>query len=185
MDVFGNESQELYPSTPKRVYYTKKFSRYGKNEFIGYTFSMEIEKRKFYRHPIKVPIQLAEVPHQKTSTSRSEDLSQGGLSFFWPDFIPQGTHLKLSIPVEKQLFKMNAHVAYCQKDGMTGLFKTGVMFEDSESAFRAKLAEEILQIQDYRTKMSELRGQPVSETEAAQEWIGKNAESFARLIGQN
>ena len=140
------------------------------------------EKRKFYRHPIKVPIQLTQIENKTTLNSQVEDLSQGGLSFYWPEAIPAGTHLQLSIPVENQLFKMMAHVTHCQKDTAMNLFKTGVCFEDSISAFRAKLAEEILEIRQYCEKMSLLRGHPLSEEEGAKIWIEKNAENFARML---
>jgi len=162
----------------------KKAARYGKNQFIGYTSFMENEKRKFFRHPIKVPIQLTRVADKTAENSHAEDLSQGGLSFLWPESIPKGTHLKLSIPFEKLLFRMNAHVTHSEKDGDTGLFKTGVCFEDSVSAFRAKLAEEIIQIRQYREKMSLLRGKQISEEEAAKMWIDRNAADFAKLMGQ-
>ena len=164
-------------------HYTKKTPTHGKNEFIGYTWAMENEKRKFFRHPIKVPIQLTRVENNTVENARAEDLSQGGLAFFWPEPIPEGTHLQLSIPVEKQLFKMKAHVTHSQKDADTGLFKTGVCFEDSVSSFRAKLAEEIIQIRQYREKMSLLRGHQFSEEEAAKIWIDRNAENFAKVMG--
>ena len=149
---------------------------------MGYTFRMENEKRKFFRHPIKVPIQLTRVETQTSISSHAEDLSQGGLSFFWPESIPEGTHLELSIPVEKQLFKMSAHVTHSLKDTASGLFKIGVCFQDSVSAFRAKLAEEIIQIRQYREKMSLLRGRQLSEEEAAAIWIDRNAEDFAKIM---
>jgi len=149
---------------------------------MRYTFTMENDKRQFFRHPIKVPIQLTKVETEKDANGRSEDLSQGGLSFFWPAAIPEGSHLQISIPVEKQLFKMNAHVTHCQKDNASGLFKTGVCFEDSVSAFRAKLAEEILEIRQYCEKMSLLRGKKFSEEESAQLWVERHAEDFAKLM---
>ncbi len=100
----------------------------------------------------------------------------------WPELIPEGTQLELSIPVEKQLFKMSAQVTHSQKDADTGLFKTGVSFQDSVSAFRAKLAEEIIQIRQYREKMSLLRGHQLSEEDAAKMWIDRNAEDFAKVM---
>lgn len=165
-------------------HYTKNPPGSGKIEIMGYTLSMENEKRKFFRHPIKVPIQLTRIEGSSAVKAHAEDLSQGGLSFFWPESFPEGTLLQLSIPVEKQLFKMNAHVTHSRKDTGTGLFKTGVCFEDSASAFRAKLAEEILQIRQYREKMSLLRGHPLSEEEAAAMWIDRHAENFAKVMGQ-
>ena len=172
----------LYKKQWQFLLYTKIALAYGKNQTMSYTFAMERERRQFYRHPIKVPIQLAKIESAAPDSSRTEDLSQGGLSFFWSELLEEGAHLLIFIPVEKQLFKMNAHVAYCRKDDSTGLFKTGVRFEDSVSAFRAKLAEEILRIRQYREKMTHLRGREISEEEAAQLWIDRNAKDFADLI---
>ncbi len=160
----------------------KNATRSGKYKFMGYTRSMENEKRQFFRHPIKVPIQLTRVENKTSVLSHAEDLSQGGLAFLWPESILAGTHLELSIPVEKQLFKMNAHVTHSQKDTDTGLFKIGVCFKDAVSAFRAKLAEEIIQIRQYREKMSLLRGHQLSEEDAAKLWIDRNAEDFAKIL---
>ena len=145
--------------------------------------SMDNEKRKFFRHPIKVPIQLARVEGRTSDQSRAEDLSQGGLAFLWPEEIPEGTHLELGIPVEKKLFKVEGHVTHSQKDAQTGLFRTGVCFENALSAFRAKLAEEILRIREYCEKMSLLRGRQLSEEEAAQLWVDRHAEDFAKAMG--
>ncbi|HPW77267.1 MAG: PilZ domain protein [Candidatus Omnitrophica bacterium ADurb.Bin292] len=144
---------------------------------------MTTDQRKFYRHPIKAPIRLREVTGTDARDSKSEDISSGGLSFFWPSFLAKGTRLELSIPIEQQLFKMKARVAYCRKDGGMDLFRTGVCFEDSTSAFRAKLAEEIIQIRNYREQMRSLRGKEISEEEAADQWIRRNAENFAKLLG--
>ncbi len=145
-------------------------------------WNMENEQRKFFRHPIKIPIQLTRVENKTSVNSRAEDLSQGGLTFFWPESIPKGTHLELSIPVEKQLFKIKGHVAHSEKDAPTGLFKTGVCFENSISAFRAKLAEEILRIREFCEKLSLLRGRQLSEEEAAQLWVDRHAEDFAQAM---
>ena len=143
---------------------------------------MKNEKRKFYRHPIKVPIQLKRVEDDAALNAHAEDLSQEGLAFFWPEPIPEGTRLQLSLPVEKQLFKMKTCVMHSQKDADTDLFKIGVCFEDPVSSFHAKLADEIIQIREYREKMSLLRGHPLSEEEAARIWIDRNAEDFAKAM---
>lgn len=153
-----------------------------KMKFCVILFFMNTDKRQFYRHPIKVPIQLMKTDEHNTTATHAEDLSQGGLSFYWPNMLSEGSQVCLSIPVEKQLFKMNARVAYARKDETMALFKIGVCFEDAVSAFRAKLAEEIIQIRQYRERMSSLRGRALSEEEAAQLWIDRNAEDFAKLI---
>jgi hypothetical protein len=57
-----------------------------------------------------------------------------------------------------------------------------VAFLDAESAFRAKLAEEMIQITEYRERILKDEGREMSEEEAAQEWIAKYAKSFSYLF---
>ena len=102
----------------------------------------------------------------------------------WPEAIPQGTRVQISIPLEQQLFKINALVTHSEHDEDTELFRTGVSFEDAVSSFRAKLAEEILLIRQYREKVSLLKGRQFSEEEAARMWIYRNAENFAKAMSQ-
>jgi c-di-GMP-binding flagellar brake protein YcgR len=143
---------------------------------------MENDQRKSYRHAIRVPIQLMETD-TATGDVLCEDLSQGGLSFYWPDAIPGGTHLELSVPVEKQFFKLSAEVRYSQKDEHTGLFKTGVCFSDATHAFHTKLSEEAVQIRQYREKMALLRGKWPSEKEASELWIARQTGTQFKAAG--
>src|SRR3989338_2839294 len=112
------------------------------------------EKRRFYRHPIGVPIQYREVRSKTPCRSKSVDLSEGGICFLADHFLAKGAPLNLNIPVEKEVFSMSGQVAYCNRLSNTGLYRTGVAFQDSTSAFRAKLAEELLRIKDYRKQLS-------------------------------
>lgn len=97
-------------------------------------------------------------------------------------FLPVGTKLSLRIPVGDQMFKVNGQVAYCASSRESGRFRTGVAFLDAENAFRAKLAEEILQINEYQRRISRALGRDVSEEEAAREWIQKHARNFSHLF---
>ena len=139
------------------------------------------ERRHFMRHPIHVPIAVhvshAGDPHR----SEAMDLSQGGLSFLWKRKLPNGRDLNIDIPVKEKHFKIKARVVYCAADKKTGFFRTGVSFLDVTSAFRAKLAEEALEIMAYRKKISRETGHPVSEEKAAEEWIKKYAEFFFEI----
>ncbi len=136
------------------------------------------EKRAFYRHPIHVPMRLNLSDKKATIESQSSDISLGGLSFLWRDKLGKGNLLNLSIPVKEKLFHVRAKVVYSKEDRKTGRFKTGVSFYDLPSAFKAKLAEEALEILEYRKLISEELGRDVSEEEAAEKWIQKFASSF-------
>ncbi len=140
-----------------------------------------IEKRKFLRHPISVPIQLEVNREKEAIASESLDISLGGLCFLWTRKLSKGHRLQVTIPVKEKLFRISAKVAYSKEDRKTGKFKTGISFLDSPSAFRAKMAEEALEILEYRKIISEKLGKEISEEAAAKQWVSEFASRFARF----
>ena len=136
------------------------------------------EKRRFYRHPIGVPITLNAVKEKKEGYSRSLDVSLGGLSFLWPRKLSKGSLIGIHIAVKNKLFEIKSRVAYTAEDRKSGKFRTGVCFTDYPSAFMARLAEQMLEIIQYRKDVSRELGHDISEEEAANKWIEKYAADF-------
>src|SRR3989338_7886427 len=112
-----------------------------------------IDKRRFYRHPISVPIALSSSDKKNEGRSHSLDVSLGGLSFVWPHRLSRGALVDVNITVKEKLFEIKSKVAYAKQDGETGQFRTGVCFTDYPSAFMARLAEEMLEIMEYRKNL--------------------------------
>src|SRR3989338_2484185 len=113
------------------------------------------EKRGFLRHPIHTPLRL-QLEREPTPVSvESADLSLGGLCFLWKNRLLKGNTVHISIPVKEKLFEVEARVAYAKPDRKTGRFRVGVAFVNPVSAFKAKLAEESLEILEYRKTISE------------------------------
>ena len=133
------------------------------------------EKRHFFRHSFLMPLTL-DVTGQKIPT-RLSNISQGGVCFLWPDHLSKGALIKLQIPVKEKLFGIKGKVAY-SREVNEHQYETGVAFLDSPNAFKARLAEEILQIVKYRKSESEKLGYELSEEEAAEKWIGEYAARF-------
>ena len=138
----------------------------------------KIEKRRFYRHPISVPLSLSAAEETKEARSESLDVSLGGLSFLWPRKLPKGALVGVNIAVKDKLFEIKSKVAYTKEDSKTGKFRTGVSFTDYPSAFMARLAEEMLEILRYRKNLSRELGREIPEEEAASQWIRKYAARF-------
>lgn len=113
--------------------------------------------------------------------TESTDLSLGGLSFLWKNKLSKGNTLHISIPVKEKLFEIEARVAYAKPDRKTGRYRIGVSFFNPASAFKAKLAEESLEILEYRKTISEKLGRDISEEEAASEWIQTYADQFQKF----
>ncbi len=138
------------------------------------------EKRSFFRHPISVPLRLRAAKKRVSGSSASCDLSQTGLSFFWDKELPRGLSINITLPIKEKRFKINGKIVYSDENLKTGLFKIGVLFNDAASAFQAKLAEEVLEILEYRKKVSRRLGRVITEEEAAARWVRKYGASFSK-----
>ena len=136
------------------------------------------ERRKYFRHPLQVPIRLKPAGKTVGAPSRSQDLSLGGLNFMWPKKLAKGLLLDITIPVKEKLFELRAKVAYAREDRKTAHYFIGVNFTDFPSAFKARLAEEVLEILEFRKTISRNIGHEVSEEEAASQWVREHAAQF-------
>ena len=112
------------------------------------------DHRRFYRHPIKCPIQVREAAVDQAERLESVNISEGGLCFFCEHSLRPETSIEVDIPIREKFFHLRARVVYSQEDTQTSLYKTGVTFEDSDSLFKAKLAEEILAIEKFRGSLT-------------------------------
>ena len=77
------------------------------------------EKRRFFRHPITVPIQLRMERGAEQFVSESNNISLGGLNFYWPKKINRGSLLAIVIPVKEKLFNVTGKVVYSREDKKT------------------------------------------------------------------
>lgn len=142
----------------------------------------KIEKRRFYRHPLNIPVKFHEVTTHFFDRTSSVDLSEGGICFISNRFLSLGCYLSVSIPVSDQVFEIRGRVAYCNRVSSLDSFKVGVAFQDTSNAFRAKLAEQMLKIKEFQREISSSLGEEISEEEAARKWIEKHAKHFAYLF---
>lgn len=139
------------------------------------------EKRKFERFPIHASIHIKDTNRHCRAITYSNDLSEGGLAFYALKPVPAGAELEISIGVRGHIFKIEALTVYSSNQPTKRFYRTGVEFKDSTGAFKAKLAEEIVLIKAYQKQMSNETHHPISEEEAALDWIEKNAACFGRI----
>ena len=139
------------------------------------------EKRKFERFPIHVSIHIKDTNRHCRAITYSDDLSEGGLAFYSLSQIDIGSNLEITIGVRERIFKIDAQSVYCSNRDIKRFYRTGVEFKDSTSAFKAKLAEEVVLIKAYQKQLRKETHHNISEEEAALEWIEKNAALFAKI----
>ena len=143
------------------------------------------DQRKFFRHPIECPIQVREMTGPQNIRFQSENISAGGLCFFCDHKMPPETAIEVDIPVQDKLFHLQGRVVYSQQDKKKNRFKVGISFEDADSLFKAKLAEEILAIKKLRKYLERLEGHEISEEAAAREWINRHAKAFGDFFKES
>ncbi len=140
-----------------------------------------VERRRYVRHPIRVPIEVRPRAGGPDFVSCVADLSEGGLALVAPAPISADEVLDLSLPVGDQRFTVAATVVRCLAAESEASYRVGVAFLHPAMAFRMKIAEQILRIHELRQSLSAELGREISIEEAATRWVEHYAEEFAEL----
>lgn len=137
-----------------------------------------MDRRRYVRHPIRVPVAVRQ--GELELYSRVGDLSEGGLSFDSPSQLAIGSTLEVELPVHHSRFKLTGTVAssFALGEG----FRVGVSFVETGLMFKMKLAEQVLRIDELRLSLTQERGVEVTKAEAAAVWVEQYAASFADLF---
>ncbi|MDQ6982745.1 MAG: PilZ domain-containing protein [Mariprofundus sp.] len=135
------------------------------------------ERRAFFRHPSKAPIQV--FPQQKNIHMPMSDISGGGLAFKSNVFLEEGKVLKIRIPHVKPPFEASCVVRWRRKLDHDNYFEIGVMFLDEQTQFRIRMVEQVCHIMQYRQQLAE-KGRHLTFEKAAKEWVDMNAANFGK-----
>lgn len=129
--------------------------------------------RRFIRHPADIPIQITT---GKAGVYDLKNVSNGGLCFETDEVVSAGTQIRIEIPIDDPPFAAEAVVVWCQ--AFNGHHQVGVRFVDEETAFAARMVEQICHIQQYQQDTLLREGRRLSGEQAAKEWIAKHAADF-------
>ena len=136
--------------------------------------------RKFIRHPVDVPIQVAldwvDDEDDETGDQTTTNVSLGGLAFISSKPLEVLQRVRISIPVLQQENHLVGNVVWCEKSGRA--YEIGIEFEHSRDVFRLRMIEQICHIEHYRKEVEQHQGRKLSSQEAAREWISKYADDF-------
>lgn len=132
--------------------------------------------RKFIRHPSDIPIEVYLEDVVSHKREYLNNVGVGGLSFKSKVYLEKETVIKVKIPLVKPVFEATGRVAWCEQ--ADGYFNVGVEFLEVDSAFRARMVEQVCHIEHYKKEILEKEGRTLSGEEAAVEWIKKYADLF-------
>lgn len=138
------------------------------------------EQRRYQRHPIRVPVAVRPKGSPEF-LSRVGDLSEGGVSFASSIPLPVGTPIEIELDVHHTRFTLTGTVVTCLELQEDHAFRIGLSFETPAMAFKLKLAEQVLRIEELQRELTLERGAEVTRAEAAEVWVRRYAAAFARF----
>ena len=131
-------------------------------------------------HPSDIPTKISLCTKRNLSHNTASDSGNIGISVRTPHFYAMGTPLEIEIAIQDPAFKASGKVSWCipEKDGM---FRTGIVFDDTDTAYSVRMIEQICHIEHYRKEVEQREGRRLSQEAAAIEWIKKFAHDFPSL----
>ncbi|XLX38509.1 PilZ domain-containing protein [Ectopseudomonas mendocina] len=135
--------------------------------------------RKFLRHPSDMPVELVLRRQACIPRQRLNNISLGGVACNSLRGFRRGTSVELRIPLLSDQARYPGVVAWCRRQENDYL--VGIAFIDEDTLFRARMVEQVCQIQHYRQLLERESGQPIAIEQCAQDWIAKHAAEFPHM----
>lgn len=133
--------------------------------------------RQYVRHPSDIPVDLHVINgHRDSRHAQMHDVSIAGLSCRVAAPVAEGAYVELNVPSITDACLGRGTVAWCRP--CRGCFKVGVQFLDEQDAYRARMVEQLCQIEAYRRQMEASEGRFMDGEAAAAEWIERYAAEF-------
>lgn len=137
-------------------------------------------RRSFIRHTVGVPIDVRAVSGSAATKQQTVNVSVAGLSFVSESALEPGSTIEISIPHVQPPFHALARVSWSAPEH--GRYCIGAQFLDAGDAFRARMVEQVCEIERYREEVAR-SGRVIDAQQAAAEWIAKHAEQFPSPTG--
>jgi hypothetical protein len=132
--------------------------------------------RHFLRHPSDMPVELVLRKQAFVPRQRLNNISLGGVACNSSRAFRRGTAIELRIPLFGEHARYPGLVAWCRKQEDNYL--VGIAFVDEDTLFRARMVEQVCQIEHYRHQREKELGCSLPVEAMAQEWISQHAADF-------
>lgn len=134
--------------------------------------------RHFLRHPSDMPVELVLRKQACVPRQRLNNISLGGVACNSSRAFRRGTAIEMRIPLFGEQACYPGLVAWCRK--LEGNYLVGIAFIDEDTLFRARMVEQVCQIEHYRHQREQELGRSLPVEDMAQEWISQHAAAFSR-----
>lgn len=133
--------------------------------------------RRFLRHPSDMPVELVLRKQDFIPKQRLNNISLGGVACDSSRGFRRGTAIELRIPLFGEQARYPGVVAWCHKQPDDYL--VGIAFIDEDTLFRARMVEQVCQIEHYRKQRELELGEHLAIESIAAEWIAHHAAEFS------
>ena len=134
-------------------------------------------RRRFIRHPTDIPLEIIpDARHKQAVPEQVRDISHGGVCLLSEHPYPEGAAIEMLVRITEPACHLSGRVAWCQ--AVDDHFEIGVAFTDADQGFRARMVEQVCQIELYKRRVATEEGRHLDNQQAAQEWIQKYAHRF-------
>ena len=134
--------------------------------------------RRFLRHPSDMPVELVLRKQVSIPKQRLHDISLGGVACNCSRSFRRGTAIEMRIPLLGDQARYPGVVAWCHK--LPDDYLVGISFVDEDTLFRARMVEQVCQIEHYRHQRELELGKPLAVEAMACEWIAEHAAEFSK-----
>lgn len=132
--------------------------------------------RKYVRHPSTIPVELTVERTPCAGRQQLSNIATGGFACAVCEPLPIGVTVQLRIPLIWPEYRGCGVVKWCRGDGVE--YEIGIEF-CAQDLFKAKMVEQLSQIEHYRNRLWIEEGRIVDGEQAAVEWIARYAKDFA------
>ncbi|MDO9320299.1 MAG: PilZ domain-containing protein [Pseudomonas sp.] len=133
--------------------------------------------RRFLRHPSDMPVELIVRKQACLPRQRLHDISLGGVACNSSRSFRCGTQIEMRIPLLGDQARYPGVIAWCHK--LPDDYLVGISFIDEDTLFRARMVEQVCQIEHYRHQRELELGKPLAVEAVAGEWIAQHAAEFS------
>lgn len=135
--------------------------------------------RKYVRHPSSIPIVLSVACAPCAGRQQLANIATGGFACSVEEPLPVGANVELRIPMIWPEYNGCGIVKWCRgATSSSAAYEVGIEF-CAHDLFKAKMVEQLSQIEHYRNQLWIEEGRIVDGEQAAVEWIARYAQDFA------
>ncbi len=132
--------------------------------------------RKYVRHPSSIPIELSVAHTPCFGQQRLANIATGGFACSVSEPVVVDAIIEVRIPMIWPDYRGSGVVKWCR--GEAPNYEVGIEFSEQD-LFKAKMVEQLSQIEHYRNQLWVEQGRIVDGEQAAAEWIERYAKDFA------